>query len=132
MWRTAALMVAMSPLPVFPFVTPQSIRMCCGPSGDGTVTRKKSPKPTRYMRTRNSPPSPAPSLPLPLDVVFVLAFSFAVAILDPAVRNREVDREPIVPRPLDEAEPLVGRALAHLARCSGSAADVLADRVADV
>ncbi len=32
--------------------TPQSIRMCLGPVPVGTVTRKKSPKPTRYIRTR--------------------------------------------------------------------------------
>src|SRR5258708_38235875 len=32
--------------------TPQSIRMCLGPASVGTVTKKKSPKPTRYIRTR--------------------------------------------------------------------------------
>src|SRR6476469_325991 len=53
MWRTAVLMVAMSPLPVFPRVTPQSMTICRGPSAEGTVTRKKSPKPTRYIRTRS-------------------------------------------------------------------------------
>src|SRR5213078_4531912 len=35
--------------------TPQSIRMCWAPVFAGTVRRKKSPKPTRYMRTRRAP-----------------------------------------------------------------------------
>src|SRR5215472_320070 len=33
--------------------TPQSMRMCLAPFGVGTVNRKKSPKPTRNMRTRS-------------------------------------------------------------------------------
>src|SRR6476660_1522514 len=33
--------------------TPQSIRICLSPLAVGTVRRKKSPKPTRNMRTRN-------------------------------------------------------------------------------
>src|SRR5260370_32562679 len=33
--------------------TPQSIRICLSPLAVDTVRRKKSPKPTRNMRTRN-------------------------------------------------------------------------------
>src|SRR5258706_3804743 len=40
-----------------PACTPQSIRMCWGPAPAfvGTVRRKKSPKPIRYIRTRSPP-----------------------------------------------------------------------------
>src|SRR3984957_1486914 len=39
--------------------------MCAGPFLPGTVIRKKSPKPTRYIRTRMEPvPAPAPG-PVP-------------------------------------------------------------------
>src|SRR5262249_36436404 len=124
MWRTAALMLAISPLPVLPFVTPQSIRMCCEPSADGTVTRKKSPKPTRYMRIRSSPSGFAKPLALGLAFVFAVGFVFrgiavfaftfagAFAISEPPVGEREIDHEAILAGALDEAEPLVGRALA--------------------
>src|SRR5678815_1282135 len=68
MWRTAVLMLAISPLPVLPLVTPQSIRMCFGPVFDGTVTRKKSPKPTRYIRIRR--------------LLGLLSFASLLALLD--------------------------------------------------
>src|SRR6185503_12593836 len=118
MWRTAVLRLAMSPLPVLPRVTPQSITMCCGPFADGTVTRKKSPNPTRYMRIRSSC---LPGLP----VFFALGFfavlaatvlrglvGFAVrlvalvAMSEPPVRHREVDLEAVFVGALDETEPL--------------------------
>src|SRR5262249_1025923 len=55
-----------SMVPMFPAWTPQSIRMCWSPAFlVGTETKKKSPKPTRYMRTRNLP------LPLALAVFLV-------------------------------------------------------------
>src|ERR1019366_3709756 len=46
-WATAVLMVRISQA-----CTPQSIRMCFRPAGVFRVNKKKSPKPTRYMRTR--------------------------------------------------------------------------------
>src|ERR1700722_987147 len=47
-WATASLIV-----PISPACTPQSIRMCFkSPAGVFRLNRKKSPKPTRYMRMR--------------------------------------------------------------------------------
>src|SRR3984885_11743569 len=47
-WATASLMA-----PISPACTPQSIRMCFkSPAGVFRLNRKKSPKPTRYMRMR--------------------------------------------------------------------------------
>src|ERR671938_2176990 len=55
-------------VPMLPAWTPQSMRMCCRPCFFvGTVRRKKSPKPIRYMRTRMEPsdlPPPAGRWPL--------------------------------------------------------------------
>src|SRR6185436_10539427 len=49
---TAATIEPMSPLPEVPLKTPQSIKMYSFlPRPVGTVTKKKSPKPTRYIRT---------------------------------------------------------------------------------
>src|SRR3954471_8173793 len=54
-----------SMLPMLAAWTPQSIRMWAGPSLPGTVSRKKSPKPMRYMRTRipSLPPTAPPLCP---------------------------------------------------------------------
>src|SRR5579872_1006097 len=97
-------------LPMLAAWTPQSIRICAGPLLPGTVSRKKSPNPTRYIRTRMplAPPTepdetaPEPALPagvfaagaVALDVlaagaavlpralvlVFALAFLFAFVL----------------------------------------------------
>src|SRR5436853_5814610 len=72
MAATASLIVPMSPFFVLPPVTPQSMRMCCGPSLLGTVIRKKSPKPTRYIRMR--------SLPLPTLLLMALPALLLVAL----------------------------------------------------
>src|SRR5436190_23571434 len=95
MCATASLIVPISPFLVWPGVTPQSIRMCCGPSSLGTVTRKKSPKPTRYIRMRSSP--------------FFLAGG---AISDSAVHQGEVDLEAVPVPGVGEAEGLAEAALA--------------------
>src|SRR5215204_464703 len=85
-------------VPMLPAWTPQSMRMCCGPAFVGTVRRKKSPKPIRYMRTRRTPPAlllpagrrrplAAPDLPAfalparPADVALLAAF-FALFLAD--------------------------------------------------
>src|SRR5689334_2798940 len=62
-------------VPMFPAWTPQSIRMYCGPASVGTVTKKKSPKPTRYMRTDNL------SLLLPLALGGCFADFFAAFLV---------------------------------------------------
>src|ERR1041385_663146 len=77
MSATAALIVPMSPFFVLPGVQPQSIRMCCGSSSVGTVIRKKSPKPTRYIRMR-SPPLPFFLAAFFLAAVFFAAMSLSV------------------------------------------------------
>src|SRR6185436_4480827 len=51
MSSTASTIEPMSPVPEVPLNTPQSIRMYWSPRDVGTVTKKKSPKPTRYIRT---------------------------------------------------------------------------------
>src|SRR2546427_462147 len=108
---TASLIVPMSPFFVLPGVTPQSIRMCCGPSSAGTVTRKKSPKPTRYIRIRNSP------------------FSFlCAAISDSSMHHREVHLEAVPVVGVGEAEVLAEAALAIRALL----AEMLGDDVADL
>src|SRR5437879_634776 len=94
MCATASLMVPMSPFFVFPGVTPQSIRMCCGPSSLGTVTRKKSPKPTRYIRMRNSP------------FLFLCA-----AISGSSMHHREVHLEAVPVFGVGDAEVLAEAAL---------------------
>src|SRR5262245_39642425 len=94
MCATASLIVPMSPFFVAPGVTPQSIRMCCGPSSAGTVTRKKSPKPTRYIRTRNS-----------------LFLCLGVAISDPSMHHREVHLKAVPALGVGEAEVLAEVAL---------------------
>src|SRR5262245_46098147 len=53
-----------SMVPMLPAWTPQSIRMWAGPVLVGTVTRKKSPKPILYIRTRR-PPFALPAAPAP-------------------------------------------------------------------
>src|SRR5438270_8132674 len=80
MSATASLIVPMSPFFVLPGVTPQSIRMCCGPSAVGTVNRKKSPNPTRYMRMRSSP---------------FFALLFFVAMSESSVNHGEIDCEAV-------------------------------------
>src|SRR6185369_7356218 len=90
----------MSPFFVLPGVTPQSIRMCCGPSSVGTVMRKKSPKPTRYIRIRSSP--------------FFDFFVF-VAMSDASVQHIEVDLEAVPFALAVEAEVLTHAPLALLA-----------------
>src|ERR1700687_4605833 len=67
---TAASMLPRSPFPVCPLKTPQSISTCAlEPSAAENETRKQSPNPTRYMRTR-TPTSPATGC-LPAPEVFV-------------------------------------------------------------
>src|SRR4051812_43082884 len=117
MWRTAALMVAMSPLPVLPRVTPQSMRICCGPSFDGMVTRKKSPKPTRYIRIRSSAASMPAAAPL------VRSMSEA------PVRDGEVDLKPVRIVALHEAEALVVAALPRLTGRARLPVEALGDDV---
>src|SRR6478672_10976800 len=90
----------MSPFFVLPGVTPQSIRMCCGPSFVGTVMRKKSPKPTRYIRIRSS--------------TFV-ALLFFVAMSHASVQHREVDLKAISFASPREAEALAEAPLASFA-----------------
>src|SRR6185436_19116322 len=102
----------MSPFFVLPGVTPQSIRMCCGPSPVGTVMRKKSPKPTRYMRIRNSS---------------FFAMLFFVAMSDASVQRREVDLEAVPVARAGDAEVLTEAALALLA----FGGEVLRDHVTD-
>src|SRR5882724_8644088 len=110
MCATASLIVPMSPFFVLPGVTPQSMTMCCGPSSVGTVMRKKSPKPTRYIRIRSSP--------------FFALLSF-VAMSDASVQHREVDLEAAPVARVGEAEVLTEAPLALLAL----AAKVLRDHV---
>src|SRR6185369_16549861 len=90
----------MSPFFVLPGVTPQSIRIWCGPSSVGTVMRKKSPKPTRYIRIRSSP---------------FFALLFVVAISDASVQHIEVDLEAVSFALAIEAEVLTHAPLALLA-----------------
>src|SRR6185436_9290290 len=94
----------MSPFFVLPGVTPQSIRMCCGPSAVGTVMRKKSPKPTRYMRIRSSAFS-----------AFAFLAGFFVAMSDASVQHREVDLEATPVALAGESEALTEVPLALLA-----------------
>ena len=65
--------------------------MCCGPPVEGTVTKKKSPKPTRYIRIRRSFES------LGVERGFLRGFDvrFATSISPAAVSQREIDRETI-------------------------------------
>src|SRR5579863_6145431 len=114
MSATAALRVPISPLPVVPLVTPQSMSRCCGPVGDGTVRRKKSPNPTRYMRTRSGSSAPV-----------VLAMS------QPPVEHREVDLEAARVVAGKQSEPLRITLLALLAQLPLGAVQMLADDVAD-
>src|SRR5882762_2442077 len=104
----------MSPLPVVPVVTPQSMSTCCGPSADGTVRRKKSPNPIRYMRTRSSPRC------------WPLGVRLRRAISQPSVDHREVDLEPVGIAALDEPNPLRIAALALFARLALGAVEPLA------
>src|SRR6185369_16535333 len=90
----------MSPFFVLPGVTPQSIRMCCGPFSVGTVMRKKSPKPTRYIRIRSSP--------------FFDLFVF-VAMSDASVQHSKVDLEAVPFALAVEAQVLTHAPLALLA-----------------
>src|SRR6185503_8138082 len=91
---TASLRVPMSPFFVLPGVAPQSIRMCSGPSSVGTVTRKKSPNPTRYIRIRRSPCFFPPPL-----------------ISRTSMHEREVHLERVRIPPAREAEALAKAAL---------------------
>src|SRR6266702_2148062 len=52
MFATMAGIILRSPL----LCTPQSMRTCALPPSVGNVSRKQSPKPTRYMRIRALPP----------------------------------------------------------------------------
>src|SRR5215472_11719904 len=66
-------------VPMLAAWTPQSIRIWAGPVWVGTVSRKKSPNPMRYIRTRSMPLTlplallPLPLLPLPVFPEPVLA-----------------------------------------------------------
>src|SRR5215510_2227554 len=87
---TASTIEPMSPVPDVPLNTPQSMRMCWSPFDVGTMTRKKSPNPTRYIRTLR---------PLLFDAllrgdffaVFLPAvLVFLVVILEPRMQHVEV------------------------------------------
>src|SRR5262245_18826558 len=133
-------MVAMSPLPLLPRVTPQSTRMCLGPSDEGRVTRKKSPKPTRYMRTRSDVGALLLGFDAGLEGVLVLPARFGAAFLlllvlamsVPSVGESEVDLEPARIAPFDEAETLEVASLASLTLFAEAAVQVFGDDVADV
>src|SRR5262245_29679810 len=118
----------MSPLPLLPFVTPQSITMCWGPSGEGIVTRKKSPNPMRYIRTRNV----SGPVALVFFELFFVGFVFFGATSEPSVREGEIDREAVRIAPLDQTEPFVVASLALLARIADRTVQVLPDHVADL
>src|SRR6185295_5553442 len=85
---TASTIDPMSPVPDVPLNTPQSTRMCLSPAEVGTMIRKKSPKPTRYILTRR--------VPVPFDtfVFFVAglpALVFRVVIFsEPRVQHVEI------------------------------------------
>src|ERR1051325_9526024 len=116
MSATASLIVPMSPFFVVPPVTPQSMRMCCGPAALGTVIRKKSPKPTRYMRMRSWPlPAPlfmalAGALLFWLAFLLGLLFFFCAAMSRSSLHQREIHLE--VLRIVGNAELLAEAALA--------------------
>src|SRR6185312_1537069 len=83
---TAPPIEPMSPLPVVPLTTPQSMRMCSCLAPCGIERRKQSPKPTRYIRTRMPASSP-----------WVPAF-LVVMISEPSVDEAEVDAQRVLPR----------------------------------
>src|SRR5689334_21635776 len=80
MCATAASMLWMSPVWLVPLNTPQSTTMCSGaPFSSSRLTRKKSPKPTRYIRTR-TPASPAAGIQAPARAAWGLRGRGLVAI----------------------------------------------------
>ena len=103
MWRTAVLIVAMSPLPVLPRVTPQSTSMCCGPRlrRDGDQEEIAEADAVHVGMRQRSVTSCR------------VAFFAGAAISDSSVCEREVDLKRAGSSPADEPKPDNGRAAAR-------------------
>src|SRR6266545_3815317 len=118
---TASSIEARSPVPVVPLNTPQSMRMYFSPAAVGTVTRKKSPKPTRYMRTLR---------PLALaGAFFVDVFFFLPALISEAsVQHVEVELEAFRVVSLVQS---FAQAEVALARFAALVIEAFGDQIAD-
>jgi hypothetical protein len=87
------------------------------------VTKKKSPKPTRYIRIRSS----FESLGVERDFFRCFDLRFATSISPAAVSHREIDRKAIGVTAFDQAKALKLQSLARLAKASNRTIALLAD-----